>query len=195
MLEGLMRHRIDKNRYDTTGENLSRGISDEERFIQAALDRGYQVSKSDVSSDMNDHWDYLIESDDEKLRVEVKAMKKVRRSDPAPQDEWVWIEIKGVRPYDPGWLYGKADIIAFETKRSFLLVDRKELLQFVENNTDKSCRVYRPEDAMQKTILGIYKVYCRRRQEQPDMMVLIETEQLRKLHKTKEWFIDETEER
>ena len=189
-----MRYRISKNRYDATGENLNRGISAEERFKRAAINRGYIVSKSDPPSDRDDHWDYLIESADESLRVEVKAIKKVRRSDPAPQDEWVWIEIKGVRRDDPGWLHGKADIMAFETKRSFLLVDREELVKFVNNNTDKSCQVFRPEDAMQKTDDGLYKVYCRRRQAQPDMMVLIETEQLRKLSKTREWFIDKARE-
>ena len=37
------------------------------------------------------------------------------------QDEWHWIEVRGVA--DEGWLYNShADMIAFETKNSWILV-------------------------------------------------------------------------
>jgi hypothetical protein len=58
----------------------------------------------------------------------------------------------------------------------------------VEENTDAFSHVFKPEDAMEKTPHGKYKVYCRRKQSDPDKMILLETDCLRKLPKTREWF-------
>ncbi|MAG59318.1 hypothetical protein CMO96_00820 [Candidatus Woesebacteria bacterium] len=45
-------------------------------------------------------------------------------------DNWMWLEFKKSFRQE-GWLYGKANFIAFETRESFVIVSRKKLLQFV----------------------------------------------------------------
>ena len=64
--------------------------------------------------------------------VDVKAPKRVRRSDPRPSSEFMWVETRNVRG-KPGWVHGKADYIAQEVEgRGFLLLDRARLAAFAE---------------------------------------------------------------
>jgi hypothetical protein len=137
---------------------------------------------------MNEHWDYkLIDSTGREIKVEVKAMKKIRRSDPTTQDKYTWIEIHGVREWDKGWLFGgKADLIAFETKNSFVLVDRKRLINFVIKNLSEEV-VYSPEEALQKDEEGKYKKYRRRKNQKiSDELILIEVDKLKEIAE-EEW--------
>lgn len=169
-----MDRRITRNQYDTSGENLSRGMKAEEAFRLLAERHGYQVQRSTEDEDLHEHWDYLLSKDGQSIRVEVKAMKKIRRADPQPQDVYAWIELKGVRPGEPGWLFGgKSDYIAFETRTTFVLVKRVNLIAFVQKNTDTSAVVNSPEAALQKTAQGKYRVYQRRMNAAPDKMTLL----------------------
>jgi hypothetical protein len=59
-------------------------------------------------------------------------MKKFRRSDPETTDRLHYIEIRNVQG-KVGWLYGKADYIAFETRSWWVVVDRAKLAEFVES--------------------------------------------------------------
>jgi len=86
------------------------------------------------------------------------------------QDEWIWIELHGVREHDRGWLYdGKADLIAFEKKGAFVIVRRDDLTKLVEQLVDMNTTVYLAKDAR-------YKVYSR--PGRPDKITMIETEKL-----------------
>jgi len=78
--------------------------------------------------DMHEHWDVM---DAMALKYDVKGMKKYRRSDDKPTDRLHWIELRNVNGKN-GWLYGNADIIAFETRKWWILVEREDLVQFVE---------------------------------------------------------------
>jgi hypothetical protein len=85
---------------------LEIGESAQFKFKELAEAKGWKVTPANKQQDIHEHWDFFIEKDGEQSRVDVKAMKRIRRSDPYPQDKLVWIELHGVRDYDEGWLYG-----------------------------------------------------------------------------------------
>lgn len=158
-----------RNRYDKRG-CLEIGQNAEDVFASIAAKRGWQVTAASNYANMNDHWDLLIEKGTERYRVDVKGMKRLSRHDASVQDEWIWIELHGVREHDRGWLYGgKAELIAFEKEGSFIIVTRNDLIKLVERFVDVNTTVYSARDAR-------YKVYSR--SKRPDKLTLIETEKL-----------------
>jgi len=158
-----------RNRYDKK-DSLEIGDRAENLFKRLALSRGWILEEASGDCNINEHWDFLIEKGDERYKVDIKGMKRLRRSDRFLQDEWVWIELHGVRSHDRGWLYdGKADLIGFEKKTSFLIVKRSDLITLVEGLIDSSTIVHRAEDAK-------YKVY--KRTGRPDRITLIQTDKL-----------------
>jgi hypothetical protein len=83
--------------------------------------------------DMFEHWDIQIEG----VKYDVKSIKKESRHDNTTNEEIIWVEFQNVRG-NPGWLYGKADMIAFEVDKGFLLVPRTSLLErSLELKTDQ----------------------------------------------------------
>jgi hypothetical protein len=158
-----------RNRYDRK-DSLELGDSAEARFTASARQNGWDVARAESRQDIDEHWDVIIRRGSEIYRVDVKAMKRVARSDRAAQADWIWIELHGVRENELGWLYGgKADLIAFERPESFALVARAELIALVERTVDFRKRVFSPA-------LAKYKIYQRR--GRPDQLSLIEASQL-----------------
>ena len=102
-------------------------------FKGLAERRGYTVIQTSAASNIREHIDFILARDDEpdKTAVDVKARKKVSRSSNEYDDENVWIEFNNVRG-NLGWLYGKADKIAFERAFDFVLVDRESLREYCE---------------------------------------------------------------
>ena len=102
-------------------------------FKGLAERRGYTVIQTSAASNMREHIDFILAMDDEpdKIAIDVKARKKVSRSSNEYDDENVWIEFNNVRG-NLGWLYGKADKIAFERAFDFVLVDRESLREYCE---------------------------------------------------------------
>lgn len=113
---------------------------------------GYALSAPDV--DMTDHWDVSVPATDyektllhlgelhcdqygvvisktdigiDPIKVDVKAQPKGKQS-----HSYRWVEITNVRGAS-GWLYGKADIIAFEYDEYWMLVPRRALVRLVES--------------------------------------------------------------
>ena len=96
------------------------------------------------------HVDYITDLG----KIDVKARKRINRSDDSAQDDLVWLEFKNVQG-KVGWLYGKADIIAFERCKDFVLVSRELLAELGEKLCDLEDLVDRGSDAL-------YKGYTRR---------------------------------
>jgi hypothetical protein len=168
---------MERNQYDNDG-CLERGISAEDQFDEIAKNKGWLVTKASRNEDINEHWDTKIDLKGESLKVDIKAMKKLKREDPKVQDEWVWVELHSVRPHDRGWLYGgKSDLIAFEKKCSFIIVRRLDLIELLPKIVDMKSLVNVVEEAK-------YKVY--QREGRPDRITLIETDKLNSI-KWDEW--------
>src|SRR5439155_23623266 len=110
--------------------------------------------------------------DDKSFRVEVKSRKRMGRNDQDVQDEYVWIELHGVRKNDQGWLHGKADLIAFELKNSFRMVRRTDLLDLIEKLIDFKVKVRKSNEAL-------YKLYSR--SGRSDSLTIIKSDDLLKI--------------
>lgn len=91
-----------------------------------------EVEKATFSQDVNEHWDISIGG----LRVDVKGIKRVSRAG-EKDDRFHWVEIQNVLGRR-GWLYGKADFIAFELSEDWLVVDRLELVSWIERVVEKT---------------------------------------------------------
>jgi hypothetical protein len=81
--------------------------------------------------------------------IDVKAKKKISRSDENEQEEFVWVEFQNVQGRD-GWLRSGADIIAFERENEFVLVNRNYILGMAQVKCDLTKRVTSSKDALYK---------------------------------------------
>lgn len=160
-----------RNRYDKK-DSLEIGQKAESSFARSAIKHGWTIEPASEDSNKNEHFDYVMSKDDRSLRVEVKSRKRMRRKDSNVQDEHVWIELHGVRKDDQGWLYGKADLIAFELKNSFRIVRRTDLLDLVEKLVDFKVKVRKSNEAL-------YKLYSR--SGRPDSLTIIRSDDLLKI--------------
>jgi hypothetical protein len=122
----------------------------------------------------------LIEKGNNIFKVEVKSRKRISRDDNNLQSDLTWVEIHGVRPKDTGWLFGKADLIAFEKEKSFILVKRLDLLAVVNKKVNLVAKVRDPKDAL-------YKIYTRDKRK--DKLTLLPTRDIEEL-KFMEWIKD-----
>lgn len=111
--------------------------------------RSYKIKKASKQEDIKDHFDYRFSKNGKELKIEVKAMKRVSRSQDNGQEEWIWVEFKNVQG-NLGWIYGKADYVAFELKDSFIFVDRKDLVKLSEEICDLTDIVRNPFEAQRK---------------------------------------------
>ena len=93
-----------RNQYDRR-DALELGDKAQDAFSGLADERGWKLTEATTEQDINEHWDFLMARDIDEYSVDVKAMKRIGRGDPDVQDQWVWIELHGVRPRDRGWLY------------------------------------------------------------------------------------------
>lgn len=113
--------------------------------------------------DIHEHWDFSFN-----IHIDVKTMKKLNRNDEDYNEEIHWIELRNVHG-KRGWVHGKAQIIAFETKRAWILVERPVLIELLDSKIiDKENFVTSPE---------LYRIY--RRSNRKDAVVLVKTTDLK----------------
>lgn len=90
------------------------------------------IKKATVTQDMNDHWDVEIS-----YKIDVKSLKKLSRSDEKTNENYHWVEIRGVK--DGGWLYsGKASHYAFETEDYWVVVSKEALKDLIREKVEKT---------------------------------------------------------
>jgi hypothetical protein len=123
------------------------------------------VGFSDKESDMIEHWDVEI-----KLKTDVKSLKRIKRSDVEPNEFYHYVELKNVKG-ELGWLYGEADLFAFETNEYWVLVDKNDLQDFIAKKTVKSF-VKNPDESL-------HCLY--RREGRKDVITMVKTLDLMKI--------------
>jgi hypothetical protein len=124
-----------RNKFDKTGESFALGANAEVGFVDAATKSGLKVTQG-TKQDEFKHIDFFVDTDNgTRLSVEVKSRKKIKRGDKEVNDELLWIEFKNVAG-KRGWLYGAADLIAFERETDFLMVNRMTLARLCEKLCD-----------------------------------------------------------
>lgn len=106
------------------------GRDAEVRFMQICKAHRYGVVNATRRENMVDHFDFWVEWGARRAaKIEVKAMKARRRGE-AVDPSVIYLETRNVAG-GLGWLYGKADYIAFEQPRGFLLVPRVDLVELL----------------------------------------------------------------
>jgi hypothetical protein len=123
-----------------------------ERRFQAIMDRrGCKcVFREDKQSQFVDHVDFEVVTKDGALSlVDVKGMKRGSRSDCSTSPDKIWLEFRNVNG-NLGWIYGKADFVAFETHEGFVFIPREDLKNWAERNVDLAHLVYNSWDAYKK---------------------------------------------
>ena len=86
------------------------------------------------------------------LKFDVKKLKNKKQS-----QSWLWIEFKNAEG-EQGWVHGDADFIAFERVYDFVIVNRKELVDWL--GSSKKIRYDLPFVSLAKQ--AKYKIYKRR---------------------------------
>lgn len=159
------RHRFDHH------DCYEMGLFAEALFKAIAQSKGWVTIDPTAVEDKKYHIDLIIQKGETKHRIDVKCMKRIARTDSAPQDEWVWLELHGTNKGNPGWIHGgKADYIAFERINTFLIVKRLSLIDYVKDNIGTRW-VTRPNQAK-------YCLYQRTGRE--DILTLVKAEDLKK---------------
>lgn len=140
----------------------------EEEFADCIVKHlGGQTITSTRTEDMKLHIDLFWVDEQYKLYpIDVKAMRKINRSDSKPSPHFNWIELVNVRG-DKGWLYGKAAYIAFETETSWLLVTPNRIKKLLKEKV---------KDWTSSDKKELYKVYSRAGRK--DELVLVKMKDL-----------------
>jgi len=157
-------------------KSIEEGLQGEKRFKTIIESFDLTARESSFKENVHDHIDFFIKGKTETLigfnfSVDVKARKRKSRDSDEYDDEYTWIEFKNVQG-KRGWLYGKADKIAFEVDEGFLMVDREELVRWCDKKVDF-------KKSVRSAYAAIYKVYTRKGRE--DLISRIKTEDIRSL--------------
>lgn len=168
-----------RNKYDHTGQAFALGKDAEERFVEIAKKRGWEVHPASAYANMVLGYDFYIVRNYDKRKIEVKSEKKISRQDKVTQGEYLWIEFSNING-DKGWVYKESDFVAFEHSGEFWLVPTKKLAERAESLVN-DVWVDKPADAL-------YNLY--QRKDRDDILTLLKYEDIEDLV-TEKW-IDTT---
>ena len=154
-----------KNRYDNHN-CLEHGDNAESIFTLTAQKNGYLTVPSTKEENIDSHIDIWLTKNNATFGVDVKASKRISRSDLYPQHDLLWIELHSVRPNNKGWLYdGEAKFIAFEQQDTFIIIKRETLIELIPIHTQKiivtdpsqakGCIYQRPNRSDMLTLIGV----------------------------------------
>lgn len=143
-------------------ESFKQGTKIEHQFAKLMISNGFLIKKSTENQDMKDHYDLILTKDNIEYLVDVKAMKRLRRSDTFPNENIHYVELKNVLG-QLGWLYGKATHIAFELNDYFVMVDISDLQALIARKVKKVL-------VSQPTLYELYQ-----REGRNDVITLVKT--------------------
>lgn len=146
------------------------GIQKEEEFGTLLTTQfGGTVKKASREEDMYNHIDLYWELNGKTYSYDVKSAKKNSRADNKPNYDINWIELKNVRG-NKGWLFGKADYIAFECENDWIICRRTDIINLIDLSVvDQS--ISKSKD--------FYTYY--QRDGRKDIIVKVPTDDLRKI--------------
>lgn len=144
------------------------GKSKETDFTQILITQfGGTVRKASKEEDMYNHIDLIWEYNNKVFSFDVKSAKKNNRADNTPNYDINWIELTNVRG-NIGWLYGKADYIAFECEVDWLICRRTDLIKFIDSKViskqilkSKELYTYYQRDGRQDIIVKVLNIDLR----------------------------------
>lgn len=146
------------------------GLAKEDAFAKLLVDTyGGKTRHSSKEDDMYNHLDIIWSFNNKDYSFDVKGLKKHNQKDINTDDSIHWIEIQNVRG-NKGWIFGKADYIAFETNENWLIVRRNDIIDWIDKKVIDKTIVY------SKDLYTYYQRYGR-----DDIVVKVLTEDLRKI--------------
>jgi hypothetical protein len=149
-------------KYKETFENGKRA---EKRFTEFCEKREIKYIKTDKATDIRYKTDFFIFKNNNKITVDVKAIKKDSRYSKS-NSKIQWLEFQNIYG-SKGTLYSDVDLIAFESENSFIIVNKKSLLKYAEELKKKAKIVYNINDAL-------YNLYQRKNTKDLVMKVNID---------------------
>jgi hypothetical protein len=157
---------------ETVTKMYEEGLKDE-NFVMEAVQHtlGGTCEKSSKNEDMYDHIDFWWDSPKGgRIGVDVKGMRKNKRDDKDYDDSINWLEFMNVNG-NLGWLYGKAQYIAFRTKKNIIFVKLDKLRPYAEEKVKGKELVF-------DTPRDFYVPYQRRKYGRKDMSIKVPTDDL-----------------
>jgi hypothetical protein len=130
------------------------------KFKRIAMHNGWHIHEGLEAVDFVIQWATAEEKGEPTATYAVKVLPR----NTAEDGDEVWIEIRGDGG-EPGWLYGEADLLAFELGGRFTLVDREKLRKWIEENVEKDyvtlahqalMKVYKKPDGSMRTLMKTY---------------------------------------
>ena len=144
---------VERNKRDRR-DCLEVGMAAQDIFADILMLAGYKIRIALTQEDIREHWDIEARAGGRLVKFDVKARKRLSRWN-EQQDDFVWVELRGVNRGNLGWLYGgKADYIAFERAGDFVVISRKQLIGLVDKLVNPTKIVTKPHEAL-------YSIYRR----------------------------------
>jgi hypothetical protein len=112
-------------------ESFEQGDTVEKYFEKICEKNNIKTVEATKYQNIYEHIDYFMTIEDKIYSVDVKDERKKHRYDSDTAEKVIWLEIKNVNG-NVGWLYGKADLIAFKHIDDFILVKRVDLIILLE---------------------------------------------------------------
>lgn len=111
-------------------QNISN--SGEQSFKETAQSLNYKL-KSPSRSEKLAHIDFIMSGLNAKKQV-TSVTLDIKYRGKKKSDAWQWLEFKNPQG-KMGWIYQRADFVVFERVKDFILVNRKNLVKWVNTNT------------------------------------------------------------
>lgn len=102
-------------------------MSYKQHFIALAESKNFQIEEA-RGLDKKNNIDLFLKGKTHTVSVDIKKRNGKK------QNNWVYIEYTNSKG-GTGWIYGLSDFIAFETQKSFILVPRKALLNYLSKHS------------------------------------------------------------
>ena len=138
---------ITKELSSTVYDYYLKGRLDED-FVMDAIKQTLtgDVTRASDNEDKYDHIDFWWDSPKKgRIGIDVKGLRKNDRTDNHTDDSIQWLELTNVNG-NKGWLYGKAEYIAFRTNSNIIFAKRTKLLNFIlEKIKDKTITHTNPQ--------------------------------------------------
>ena len=158
---------------------IKRGISVENKFIQEAYKKGYEVKEASQDDNMFKHIDLILTKEGETFTVDIKAQRTGTDKSKGYDDLWIVVEFKNTVG-NHGWLYGQCDYFVFEQEEEYIFANSEELRELCHEVVDLNKRVKYFRDAN-------YKVWGRSYQNKKDLLSRIERSKVLELESTFTW--------
>ncbi len=156
---------------DKDGRAFEIGKKAEDNFVTYAEERGWAVTPATFQQNTREHFDYVLTKDEKTIKVDVKAEKRINRSDTQTQSDLIWLEFLNGSG-NIGWLMGQADFIAFQEGSDYLIIPRQALA----DRADKLVTGKRVTSAGQ----ALYNLYSRFRRD--DLLTMVKRSDIADLH-------------